>query len=238
MARSNLSDFLQVYAFWLMDVHPIEGIALPIFNPLAGFNTISAPALSIDTTDVNEGNWMYSRKVVKGASVDPMTLTRGVTFFDSDFWRWTLAAVTGNTENFRIGLLPQLPIGGPSPRRKLVLVHFFTHAPLGNLMANAASLLTAGPRALTNTLTGSDTAGVVSRDHRAGKTRKFSGARRLGIGPFEFVDRLPAKAWLLHGCIPTRFKSGGDLDASSGEISIAELEIAPEMIEEISLASS
>lgn len=229
MARSNLSDFLQVYAFWLMDVHPIEGIGLPIFNPLAGFNSITAPALSMEMTDVTEGNWPYRRKVVKGVDIDSMVLTRGVTFFDSDFWRWTLAAVTGNTENFRIGLLPFLPIGGPSPRRKLVLVHFFTHSPIGGLIQNAVSLLTAGR-------VEPDSWAIHTKNPFTGK--KKTRPSRVGIGPFEFIERVPAKAWLLHGCIPTRFKSGSDFDAASSEISIAELEIAPEMIEEISLASS
>jgi hypothetical protein len=212
-----------------MDVHPIKGIGLPIFNPLAGFSSITAPGLSMEMSDVTEGNWPYRRKVVKGVDVDSMTLTRGVTFFDSDFWRWTLAAVTGNTENFRIGLLPFLPIGGPSPRRKLVLVHFFTHSPVEGLFDAATSLATGG-------FVEEAPISVRSVNPFTGKVRKRPG--RVGVGPFEFIERLPAKAWLLHGCIPTRFKSGSDFDARSSEISIAELEVAPEMIEEISLASS
>ena len=59
----------------------------------------------------------------------------------------------------------------------------------------------------------------------------------VNFGPFEFTPRLPAKAWLLHDCIPTRFKSGSDFDAASGDVSIAEIEFAPEMFEEISLTS-
>lgn len=228
MARSNLSDFLQVYAFWLMDVHPIEGYGLPIFNPLAGFNTISAPGLEIETTEIYQGNWPYPTRVVKGARTSDITLTRGVTFFDSDFWRWTLAAVTGNTENFRLGLLPQLPIGGPSPRRRLVLVHFFTHSPVGGML-QALPWLGAGASESASLAT-------LATNPLSGKKRVKIG--RVGVGPFEFVERLPAKAWFLHECVPTRFKSGGDFDARSGEISIAELDIAPDWIEEISLASS
>jgi hypothetical protein len=55
------------------------------------------------------------------------------------------------------------------------------------------------------------------------------------IGPFEFTARLPAKAWLLHGCLPARYKAGSDFDAGSSAVSLQQLEIAVEMVEEISL---
>jgi hypothetical protein len=58
------------------------------------------------------------------------------------------------------------------------------------------------------------------------------------IGPFEFAPRLPAKAWMLYGCMPSRYKAGSDFDASSSEISIMELELAVEAFDEISLSSA
>ena len=61
------------------------------------------------------------------------------------------------------------------------------------------------------------------------------GAMYAGIGPFEFANRLPARAWLLHGCLPIRYLAGSDFDASSGAVSIQELEVQPEYIEEFSL---
>ena len=209
-----------------MDVAPIEGISLPIFNPLFGFNSITAPGLSVETADITEGNWLYGRKVVKRAQVDAMTLTRGVTFYDSDFWRWITAAVTGNTMNFRMNLLPDLPIGGVSPRRKLLLIHFFARNPGINAVAASIGGYVAA------------TAGGGSFNAVAAASAATLASFGFGaIGPFQLAARMPAKAWLLHGCIPTRFKSGGDFDASSGEVSVAELEVAPEMIEEISLSS-
>lgn len=42
-----------------------------------------------------------------------------------------------------------------------------------------------------------------------------------------------AKSWLLVNCLPVRYKAGSDLDASSGAISITELEMAPEEFVEI-----
>ena len=48
---------------------------------------------------------------------------------------------------------------------------------------------------------------------------------------------MPARAFLLKDCIPTRYKMGSDFDATSGQVSIAELEIHPHYIEEIALAA-
>jgi len=43
------------------------------------------------------------------------------------------------------------------------------------------------------------------------------------------------KAYLLYDCIPTRYSLGGDLDANSADVSIAELEVTPSHYEEFSL---
>jgi len=63
-------------------------------------------------------------------------------------------------------------------------------------------------------------------------------AEALGVplGLWEGVSFAPGKAWLLWNCIPTRYKAGSDLDAMSGEVSIAELDIQPEAVSEFTLA--
>jgi len=167
--------------------------------------------------DITEGNWHFRRKVIKKVEVDSITVTRGVTFFDSDFWRWAVASITGNPEN------NQLSIGGPTPRRNLLLIQFFARNPLSGAPGSAIAAAATG----LITEAGVATVGAVSA----------SVGGLTGFGPFEFAPRLPAKAWLLHDCIPTRFKSGSDFDAASGDVSIAEIEFAPEMFEEISLTS-
>lgn len=50
----------------------------------------------------------------------------------------------------------------------------------------------------------------------------------------DFLLRVPGKVWYLFNCLPTRYKAGGDLDSRSSDISIAELEIQPEVVSEIS----
>lgn len=43
------------------------------------------------------------------------------------------------------------------------------------------------------------------------------------------------KGWLLHECIPIRYKAGGDLDAKTSDVSLMEIDIQPKKISEFSL---
>lgn len=237
MARSTFSDYLQVYPFWLMDVAPIEGASLPIFNPLSGFNSITAPGMTFETYDVNEGNWFFRKKVIKKADIDPMTLTRGVTFWDSDFYRWSIASITGNPTGFQIRNIPGLSIGGASPRRTLLLIHFFSRYPGDKGLALSAGVMASGVASIGGTgAAGISLGGSVGVGIGVAASAAAVGGGSANFGPFEFAPRIPAKGWILHDCIVTRFKSGTDFDASSGEVAISELDIQPEMIEEISLS--
>jgi hypothetical protein len=242
VARTAFSDFLQVYTFWLFDVAPIEGFSLPIFNPLAGFSSITAPGMTFDMFDVNEGNWLFTRRVIKRASVEPMTLTRGVTFFDSDFWRWCIAALTGDPQGFQIRSVDSVvSIGGPTPRRTLVLIQFFARNPISasSITSVAQSALVAANAGLiTSQVPGNFGKAVVGTLAAGGAAAGFAGsAANAALGPFEFTVRVPAKAWILHDCLPTRYKAGGDFDAATSDVSLMELEIQPEMIEELSLTA-
>jgi hypothetical protein len=42
---------------------------------------------------------------------------------------------------------------------------------------------------------------------------------------------------MLYGCLPVRYKPGGDFEASAGDISIAELDVEVEYFDEIGLAA-
>jgi hypothetical protein len=57
------------------------------------------------------------------------------------------------------------------------------------------------------------------------------------IGPFEIAARIPGKAWMMYGCLPSRYRPGGDFDATSSEISVAELDLEMEFFDEISLTA-
>jgi phage tail-like protein len=55
----------------------------------------------------------------------------------------------------------------------------------------------------------------------------------LGFTPLtDLVSRVPARAWYLIDCAPTRYKSASDHDSLGGQISIAELTVRPLFFEE------
>lgn len=240
MARSNLTDYLQNYPFWLMDIAPIEPLAVPLFTPLLGFSSITAPEINIEIQDITEANWFFKRKIVKSADTSNITMIRASKWYDSDFYRWVLAALAGSTGGR--GALHALALGGATPRRDLLLVHFLSRNPIPNPAANAAAA-GAGLLALQGTATAltGGAASLGSASFIAGTAALASSlaASALGapLGPFEVAPRLPAKAWVLYGCVPARYKAAGDFDASDGGISLQELEIAVESWDELSLGS-
>lgn len=214
-------------------------MSLPLLTPLFGFSSITAPEITTEFQEISEANWIFKKKILKKADVSNMTLTRGIVFYDSDFYRWMISAVTGDMSGLKFGNLLAIPIGGYTPRRMLMLVQFFTRTPvnLNNTLGAAASTvvelgLFAAGAAMTggNALSGALIAGL-----EVGLT---AGLSALGAGgAVEFAARLPARAWLLHNCMPARYKASQDFDAASSGLSIAELELAVEMVEEFSLAA-
>jgi hypothetical protein len=266
--RSTLQDRLLTRSFWLMDVAPLEALALPVFNPLFGFSSISGPEITLETEMIKEGNWPFPVPVVKSGSLGNITMTRGSLFFDSDFWRWITAATQGDTEalqsklyglaavlstasaetlsfnnaretvSFSVALglalglgVAGIPkVGGPTYRRDMLLIQYFTKAPTNPIataaLAATGIALTTGLATLSSSLAlGGATAGRALNLEASGSAQ----LKTLGM--------LPAKAWKLRGCVPTRYKVG-DFDASASEVSILEMEMAVSGIEEISLAGS
>jgi hypothetical protein len=106
--------------------------------------------------------------------------------------------------------------GSFTPRRDLLLIHFFTHKPGLEWWSQ--------PEALVGSL--------ISK--MAETVRDITGFAS-GPGPFEFAARVPARAFLLHNCIPVRYKPGSDFDASNSGVSLMELEVAVEGIDQINL---
>lgn len=194
MARPRALDILQSYSFWVFDASGTQGNPLfSVFDPVLGFSAVTAPEIQVELQEIRPGNWEYARRVVKHASVQPILLSRGVRFFDSDFYNWISNAIRGVQ-----------PV-----RRNLVIVHFMGFRPIRQLV-NAVA---AGDGAPTSARVGPET-GITS-----------------------LVERLPGRAWILHGCVPTRYKAGSDFDATNGNVSIAELEVSPEYIEEMTVST-
>jgi hypothetical protein len=218
-----------------MDVAPNSLLSLPVLLPVFGFSAITAPEYAGETYDINEGNNYLTQKVLKRANVPNMVLQRGATWYDSDFYRWTLAAITGNTGGFSIGI-PFLQVGGPTYRRTLVLIQYFVNCTFGSgsgsLLAAAAASTAIGGAGVA--LSGGSVTGALS--FAGGELAAGAVSNLLGIGPLQQNTRIPARAWVLSGVIPIRYKAGGDFDAASSALSIAELEVAVDQMDEISLA--
>lgn len=175
MARDRLQEFFQTGTFHLFDV----SFSLPIvLLPVFGFSKIQAPGLKLDVHSIKEGNYEYPRKIIKGATVDPIVLEQGISIFNSDFGDWCAKAVKGRIDP-----------------KNLLLVHFTR-------------------------------IGIGDGDEFAIGNGAFS---------FEFVKRVPGRAWLLKNCIPSHWKVASDFDGLTQDISVQSLELEMEEFEEISL---
>jgi len=229
---SFFTDFLQSYPFWLFDVAPIDQFGLPLFLPIYGFSRISAPEMTATVRTIKEGNWHYQRKVVNGANVSPITMERGVFWADSEFWRWIQATIQGTTGGDGAFNLVNVP--GPTPRRNLLLVHFFSRGPFNDRATNVATAAVG--------LAGAGAAGI---SLSSGPLAQGITANAATIGGFllnnsllpRLAVRIPAKAWLLCDCIPTRYKAASDFDAMSSAVSLQEIDFEYERFEEIGLAA-
>jgi len=246
MARSQLLDHLQCYAFWLMDLGPNDSFGLPILSPWFGFSEITAPELTLETQEIMEGNWYFNRKVIKRGNWGNITLNRGLTWYDSDFWRWTLAAISGDMTDLSslpfLGMIPGPPLeSGPTFRRTLMLIQYFPHMALFADLDDPAqaTAIHAAHTASTVGLAALATAGMPGIDPWGLGILSIAGgaAFQLAVGPFEIAARVPARIFVLKDCIPIRYKTGTDMDATSSAVHIAELELAVELVEELSVSA-
>lgn len=239
MARHVFTDYLQSHPFWMMDVTFINA-GLPVFNPILGFASITAPEITLETQEIAESNWLFNRIVIKRGSIGSFSIQRGVTFADSDFWQWTMEALSGGLHQYTASVRLTY-------RRDLLLVHFFARNPMGlqdpaaayNLevmlkTAEESAVYSIGnvlaARGIVNPLTGNNNS--IAETVSTALSPKIVPA----IGPFGFALRVPARAYLLRHCIPVRHKAGSDYNAADASVSIAELDFACEAIEEVSLS--
>jgi hypothetical protein len=213
MSRSPFSDYLQVYPFWLMDLGPSDTVALPLLTPLYGFSSITAPEITLETQEVIDGTFFLNKKAIKRGNVGNITLSQGITFYNSDFSLMLIQYMSRVSFNVR-------------PRGE---------SAASDVLAGLTSALVVGGAAGTAAgLDGSSAGAAVVSGLLAGFGAALGAA---GVGPFEFAARVPAKAWILKNCIPVRWKSGNDFDAQSNSISIGELELAVEIIEEFAMGA-
>lgn len=206
MARSRLDDLLFSNSFWLFDAGTLGGnLLFPVFNPELGFSAMTAPEINVEHKVIQPGNWQYKYRFVKNAEPGSITLSRGVSFHDSDMYNWITASILGKA-----------PV-----RRSLFMLHF-----LGLRSENRVGQIAAG--AAIGAIGGLASGGI------GGAVTGAAGGAIVG----GFIkNRIPGRAWVLHDCLPLRYKAGSDFDATSGAISIQELEVQPEHVVEVTIAT-
>ena len=201
-----------------------------MLSPLFGFSTITSPTISLETEEIKDGTYQFPRQLAKGASVGSISFERAASPFDSDFYDWITHAIYGSKVSSSGGSLSHAITGALGNhsgigtwRRKLVIIQFtgINMAPPGDVSVAGALGITAALAGLTAAIGPEALLGV--------------GLGIGGVGPFEFSPKLPARGWVLHGCIPTSYRAASDFDARSGQISIMNLEVQPEYVEEWSL---
>jgi phage tail-like protein len=214
-ARTQLDDSLLSYEFHLIDVDMRPPFNPPfVLWPAAGFDTITAPEMTVETEDISEGTSDYTYKVLKRASVSDLTLTKGVSMFNTDFWRWITGGLSGKNET-SFGLTANIAPVPPARRRNLMLLQssglsvdgIVSILENGTIMEkiNAATLLPA-----------------------AAVTGAVSGAvSLLSQGVFDLnMLAVPGRAYMLFDCMPIRYKVGTDFNASEAAVSVEELDLA------------
>lgn len=211
MARSRATDLLQSHRFWLVEISSSERLPKFAIGSLAyGFQSVSLPSLTAEVQSFSQINDYYSTNYYTNFSVDTISLARGVRAFDSSFYRWMIRSLRGEDR----------------VQRDFLLLHFYSNVGLDTTSGDTAAITAAA--AVAGGFAGgfAGNASVIA----AGA----SVAAGVGLGNLEMINMV-GKAYLLYGCIPTRYKAGTDLDATSGEVSIAELDMQPHHFTEISL---
>lgn len=203
MARSVRTDHVQNYRFRTLIMEEgssaVGGIlAATAISFLGGafgsFSKITIPSVHAETKDFKEGTWPFTRKVISGASVDTVTMERGVTALDSSFWKWIVGAIVGDAP------------------RQMILIELMHRTQEPALFPGPQQdRLKAATLTRTATIGGADYATV-------------------NIKP---AIPVVAKRWLLHECLPIRVKPASDLDAMSADVSIAELEVHANWVEQL-----
>jgi len=234
MSRGILSDELRVHEFHLLDVDWSFAVPPFVLFPSVGFSSITAPELTIETEEVREGTDNFMHHVLTKASTNTITLTKGVTPFNSDFWRWAVACLKGSPADPNASLLSFLADLGkavtftgapeiPGKRRNLLLMHMTGISPEGlvqametgsglDMLKGAALFPAAGITAVAESLS-SMTQGL------------------LDVG----ITSIPGKVYMLFDCLPTRYKPGSDFEADATAVSIEEIDICYHHFEEFSL---
>lgn len=105
MARPQSEDFLHNMRFQVSLAD--GGNQTRRFGAAAGFTTVSIPAIQVETASYREGTFIYTRKYPGIASVEDISMSRGVVLNDTPFWTWLQQDIVEGAGNYREDLVVQ-----------------------------------------------------------------------------------------------------------------------------------
>lgn len=236
MPRPLIDDTLLVHRFHVLDVNPSISVPPFVLWPSAAFSSISAPGMNINVEDIQEGTSDFIHHVLGKATSDTVTFTKGVSTFNSDFWRWTIACLAGNpAAGFSVSSAIEALAGWkgriPAKRRNLMIMHFAPFDLMGLLeeMKN--------PEASVSGVVGAaKSAALLAVAGAAQGLDKVISMATKGFADIG-IEYVPAKIYMLIDCLPIRYKPASDFDAATSAVSFEELEVTCERFEEFALTA-
>jgi phage tail-like protein len=179
MARPETTDYLQNFRFHVSVA--ASSADAPDYSPLkykqdigpgiggeAGFQSVSIPDVTIESTEYREGTFKYTKKFPGPPTIGDVSMMRGVVKNDTKFFEWAISTISGGAYRVDIDILQ------------------FSRSPL-------------------------PAAGTISANEYS-----------------DVAVQTPARIYHCYQCLPTRAKPAGDLDATSGEVAMAECDFALE----------
>lgn len=207
MARARLDDVMQQYPFWLFDAGVLGGNIL--------FPVLD-PSLAFASITAPE------------ISVEVKPIQHGNWEYKAQVVKTasvgpvTLSRGTRFYDSDMFNWINAAIRGKDPVRRNLFMIHFLGLREGTGVVQTAVG---AAVGAISTVAAGGGVAGAVA-----------GGAGGAIIGNF-IGNRIPGRAWVLHDCVPIRYKAGSDFDATSGAVSVQELEVQPEYIQEVTVST-
>ena len=215
MARTQIQDDLLSHEFHLIDVDMQPPFNPPlVLWPTAGFSAISSPEMTAETETITEGTSDFVYTVLKKCSTTPIVLSKGVSMFNNDFYKWIVGATSGKNEG-GFGITLTGGIVPPARRRNLLLLQ-------------SSGLSVEGIMQVMESGDMMDRMRATQLLPAAGVTAAASAAASLlsqGVSDLNMLA-VPGRAYMLFDCLPVRYKAAGDFDANTVAVSVEELELA------------
>src|SRR5688572_5902390 len=98
MARAEADDFIHSMRFHVKADGPRQMLPRASGEAQAGFSQVSTPAGSVAVAEYREGHYIYTRKQPGIPAVEDISLSRGVTRRDTEFWDWLRVVIEGSGE--------------------------------------------------------------------------------------------------------------------------------------------